>query len=163
MISPSAGITSPASKITTSPTTTSSMGICVASPSRMTRQRVPRDRSSRRSNADCEPYSDAVEIKVASNTETAIPMLSTQSVWRKVSIRFKISAPINILITGSPRFDINCRKKLFRLALGKMFLPNFALDSKASVWVSPEIKLSLCLSFVVIIIHSLACLRLSVV
>ena len=161
IISPSAHICSPASGSNMSPTTMSSMGIAVTSPSRMTLHIAPFDLSSRRSKADCEPYSDIVEIKVASNTETAMPMLSTQLACLNVRTRFSISAPIRIFITGSPRLDINCLKKLFRLDLGKMFLPNLARDSKTSACESPEIRISLYLSLAVIIYHSLACLRLS--
>lgn len=141
IISPSAGICSPDSKRTISPTTISSIGICTVSPSRSALHNTPRDLSSRFSNADCEPYSEAVEINVASKTDMAMPMLSTQLACLKVRIRLRISAPIRIFITGSPRFDKNCRAKLLRFALGRIFLPCFALDSITSLCESPFILL----------------------
>jgi ATP-dependent Lon protease len=53
------------------------------------------------------------------------------------NMRFMTNATNNILVTGSPRFDKNERKKERRLPFSSMFSPFSRRESSASASVSP--------------------------
>ena len=108
---PSAGTDSPAPSSTVSPTTTSAAGISVMSPARRTRQTARPASAERRRYAASPPHADTVETIVAVSTDTAMPMVSNQSVCRNVNMIFAASAQSSTFMTGSPRFAAKREKK----------------------------------------------------
>lgn len=78
------------------------------------------------------PYSDTVETMVAVSTETAMPIVSNQSVWRKVKIIFAARAQSSTFITGSPRFAAKREKKPRVLRSLRRFSPCSAREHATS-------------------------------
>jgi len=139
---PSAGTFSPACRKTMSPTTISPMGIFIMEPFLLTRHIVFEDSSCNCSKANSLPYSDKVETKVAKKIAIAIPTDSYQLKLRNMKIRLIQSAASNILIIGSPKFEINCLKKLFFFTASNVLSPYLSLDSSTSCVFRPCISFS---------------------
>ena len=106
IITPSAGILSPASNDIISPTTTSSILISTTFPFLKARQFIFDDSSCNFSNAFSLPYSDIVDINDAKKIAITIPIVSYQSNCL-IKNTVLIARAINkILMIGSPKVEI---------------------------------------------------------
>ena len=108
---PSAGMPSPASRNTTSPSTSSSAGTSRKRPSLRTRQVVLAASCWRRTKAFSLLYSDKVEISDAARMARAMPTVSNQPWPRNRNSRLTARAASRILMMGSLRFSSSFAKK----------------------------------------------------
>ena len=137
IIIPSAGILSPVSNLTISPTTISSIEVSINLPSLFTLHFILDDSSCKCSKAFSLPYSEIVEIKLDKKTAIKIPNVSNQSKSLNKKIVLIISAVSKILMIGSPNVSTNCIRKDFFFLLVRVFVPYFFLDLITSSLLRP--------------------------
>ena len=127
---PSAGMPSPASKQTMSPSTSSSVGISRSIPSRRTRQVARAASCCIRTKALSLLYSDRVEIREAVRMARAMPAVSNQPSPRNRNSRLTHRAASRILMMGSLRLDSSLEKNPVRFRAERRFpRPRFSSSS----------------------------------